>query len=438
MPDKMRIAAEQALDLARKAGVQDVWVKVDRSRDVTHEYRDGKLEKVKDATSRSLSIDLYVDGRYASHSTTDLREQTLSGFITNAVVLTRALQADPWRKITPPELFRGRTDKDLQIMDPAIRDLDSARRLAWCEELDERVRGDKRLISASCGLYDGNSRTLSLSSNGFEGEQTGTSIWMGADLTYRDQGDRRASGSFYPGARQLADMPSAKDIARECLERVRQRLGVVKGPSLKGRMVVDARAAGRLISSLVKPATARAFQQQRSFWSGEIGEKLFSEKLSLVDDPLLLRGLGSRLYDGEGIAARPITLVDRGVVKNIYVDTYYGRKLKMVPTTAGSSNLLVKPGKQSLKNLLQAAEEGVYVTSWLGGNADNTTGEFSLGLRGHMIRKGRIAEPVGEMNVTGNLQELFTNLVSVGNDPWRYSNLRSPSMLFDGVSFSGA
>ncbi|BAO43123.1 TldD/PmbA family protein [Thiolapillus brandeum] len=438
MPDKMRIAAEKALELAHRAGARDAWASVSRSRDVTHEYRDGKLEKVKDATARKLSVQMYVDGRYASHSTTDLQERSLEGFIANAVALTRALQPDPYRRITPPELFQGRSNKDLELLDPAIRDLQAARRLAWCRELDEAVHGDKRLISASCAVYDGSRRSLGLSSNGFQGEQEGTSIWMGADLTYRDRGDRRASGSFYPGVRQLAALPSVPEIAGEALKRVQQRLGVTKGPSLKGYMVVDARAAGRLISSLTAPASARAFQQKQSFWRGQVGNRLFSEKLSLVDDPLLPGGLGSRLYDGEGIAARPLVLVDKGVVKNIYVDTYYGRKLKLAPTTGSRSNLLVKPGSRSLKELLAAAGEGVYVTSWLGGNADNTTGEFSLGLRGHMIRKGQVAEPVGEMNVTGNLRKLFASLVALGNDPWPYSSLRTPSMMFEGVNFSGA
>ena len=174
MPDKMRIAAEKALELARKAGAQDAWVSVSRSRDVTHEYRDGRLEKVKDATARKLSVQMYVDGRYASHSTTDLQERSLGSFIANAVALTRALQPDPYRKITPPALFQGRSNKDLELLDPAIRDLQPARRLAWCQELDEAVHGDKRLISASCAVYDGSRRSLGLSSNGFQGEQEGT------------------------------------------------------------------------------------------------------------------------------------------------------------------------------------------------------------------------------------------------------------------------
>jgi PmbA protein len=98
----------------------------------------------------------------------------------------------------------------------------------------------------------------------------------------------------------------------------------------------------------------------------------------------------------------------------------------------------VRPGDQSLAELLSAVGEGVYVTSWLGGNADGTTGDFSLGLRGHMIENGEVGRPVGEMNVTGNLRDLFSRLELVGNDPYPYSSTLSPSLVFSDVDFSGA
>ena len=102
-------------------------------------------------------------------------------------------------------------------------------------------------------------------------------------------------------------------------------------------------------------------------------------------EPLIRRGLNSRLFDEEGIAARPLPLVEAGIVRNIYVDTYYGRKANMQPTTGGPSNVTVAAGALSLEELVAEVGEGVYVTSWLGGNADGTTGDFSLGLRGHVI-----------------------------------------------------
>src|SRR5690606_15756678 len=149
-----------------------------------------------------------------------------------------------------------------------------------------------------------------------------------------------------------------------------------------------AQAAVSLLSRLMGPASAAAIQQGRSFYAGKLGERLFSDKLTVVDDPLIPRGLASRHFDGEGISARPMPVIDAGVVAGLYVDTYYGRKLGMAPTTGSSSNRVVTPGTKDLPALLQEVGSGIYITSWLGGNSDSTTGDFSLGLRGHLIEGG--------------------------------------------------
>jgi PmbA protein len=125
------------------------------------------------------------------------------------------------------------------------------------------------------------------------------------------------------------------------------------------------------------------------------------------------------------------------VLRNYYVDTYYGRKLGMAPTTARTSNLAWKLGPRSQPELLSAMGEGILVTGFLGGNSNGTTGDFSLGVRGFRVRGGRRAEPVGEMNVSGNHLELWKRLAAVGNDPYRYSAMRTPTLVFDGVQFAG-
>ncbi len=431
---------EFAIEVARKAGANDAWATATQSRDVEFNYRDGNLEKVKDATSLSLSIKLYANGRYSSHSTTDLRAEQVIDFIREAVALTAALQVDKFRKITATELFSGRSKIDLQLVDKGLKQLDRDQRLKWCKELDELTHVDKRLISATSGLYDGSSVSVSASSNGFSGSKESTYLWLGTELTFKDRGHRRADSSFYGGARHREDVPSPQVIAEKALERVRSRLGASKGPTVKTTMVVDPAVADSLISKLLSPANANSLQQGRSFWTDYIGSKPFSDKLTIIDDPLLVRGMGSRLYDSEGISARPLVLVKNGVVKNIYVDTYYGRKLEMTPTTGRRSNRMIKPGKRSLNELIADTGTGIYVTSWMGGNADNTTGEFSLGLRGHEIKNGQVGAPVDEMNVTGDLETLFSNLVEVGNDPWVYSfsRTRSPTLVFENVDFSGS
>ena len=391
---------------------------------------------------------LYCAGRYAVYSTTDLREPRLRDFIREAVPLTRQLQADPQRRITPPALFPGaggeRAAADLQLVDPRVAGLDREQRLAWCRELDALVRAEPRLISAASSVDDSQLRVASASSNGFSGTYGKTTVGLGVQLSLRDSGDgqgaseRRAEGGDGAGCLHLADLPPPARIAEQALARARARLGSRQGPTTKATMVVEARAAIQLLNDLLAPAKAAGIQQGQSFWPGLMNTPAFSNKLSIVDDPLRVRGLASRPYDHEGIAARPLILIAQGQPKAVYADTYYGGKAALPITTGEPSNQIVQLGERGLAEIVRAVGDGVLVTGWAGGNADPTTGEFSQGLNGHLIRNGEIAEPVVGMIVTGNLRTLFANLVEVGNDPFLYASLLTPTLVFENVQFSGA
>jgi len=436
-PTELLGSAAAAVDMARKAGAQDAWASVSRDRSINYTYRDGKIEKVEESTSRGLGISLYVDGRYSSHSTTDLRPDRLQAFIKEAVALTRALQPDPHRKIPDPALFTGRPTLDLERLDPALAAVTREQREAWCAEMDAHAHADKRVISAESGLFSGESQGASASSNGFSGTWEGGYIGYNCTATVREGEDKRPEGSAAAVGRFLGALPEPGKVADKALRRTIERLGSKKGPTLRATMVVDPEAAVSLIARALGPASAAAIQQGRSYWAGKLGQPLLGERLTVTDDPLIPRGLGSRHFDGEGISARRLPILERGVVRNIYVDTYYGRKLGMAPTTGSSSNRVVALGERGLDELLADAGSGIYVTSWLGGNSDATTGDFSLGLRGHLIENGKVGAPVGEMNVTGNLPALFKSLVALGNDPYPYSSLRAPTLVFENVQFSG-
>jgi PmbA protein len=431
-------SATAAVEIAKKAGADDAWAAVSRNRSVSHSFRDGALEKVEESTSRGLGISIYVDGRYSSHSTTDLRDDRLASFIEEAVALTRALQPDPFRKIPEPELFEGRPDVDLDRLDPALAEVSTDTRLEWCKALDARAHADERVISATCGVFSGESAGASVSSNGFSGDWEGGYIGYSATSTVREDADKRPEGSHFVYGRFVNGLPDPESVAAEALQRALDRIGSAKGPTGKATMVVDNRAAVSLIARLMGPAGAASIQQGRSFWAGKRGQKVFGDKLTVTDDPLIPRGLASRHFDGEGISAKAMPMIEKGVIRNYYVDTYYGRKLEMTPTTGSPSNRVVALGNRSLEQLLKAVGKGIYVTSWLGGNSDATTGDFSFGLRGHLIENGKIGAPVSEMNVTGNLADLFGRLAMLGNDPYPYSSVRAPTLVFDKVNFSGA
>ena len=433
-------AAKEAVRLALGHGAREAAAATSRSRHVELSWRDGKLETVTEATTRGLGLDLYVDGRFASVSTSDLRPEALDRFIAEGVALTRTLSPDPHRRLPDPELYRGRRDLDLELADPGYGSLDAGMRRRAAEEVEEAARsvpGADRIVSVSATVQDTDSERALVASNGLEGVRRGTDFSLAAEVSARDPDGRRPEDWDAASARFRSDLPEPAEVGRGAARRALSRVGSRKGESAVSPLAVDHRAAGRLVGALFGALAASSLQQKRSFLEGKAGAAVGSGSLDLADDPFVVRGLGSRLWDGEGLAARRFPVFEKGVLRNYYVDCYYGRKLGMAPTTARVSNLAWPRGEADQEGLLARMGEGVLVTGFLGGNSNGTTGDFSFGVQGFRVRSGKVAEPVGEMNVSGNHLELWRRLVAVGNDPYPYSALRTPTLLFEGVQLAG-
>jgi PmbA protein len=360
----------------------------------------------------------------------------VASFIAEAVALTRALEPDEYRAMPDPARFAHRLP-DLDIEDRAVAELDRDQRLAWCHAMNGQVFGKPKVISVSSEVGDATRTVAAASSNGFSGSYSSTSVSLYTEVTL-DEGDRRPEDASWASARHVSSLPEAEGIADEALQLARARLGAVKGKTQRTTMVVDNRSAGRLIGRLLGPADGGLVQQERSFWRGRLGKETVSGTLNVVDDPRLPRGLASRPFNREGFSPAPLPLIEAGRLQNYYLDTYYARKLGMEPTTGSPSNRVVGLGERGLDPILASVGRGLLVTSWLGGNMDSTTGDFSFGVRGHLIEGGEKGAPVAEMNVTGNVIQLFSRLVEVGNDPWESSPLLAPTLVFEDVQFSGA
>jgi PmbA protein len=432
--------ARTAAGLATRHGASEASAGAWRARQVEVAWRDGRPEKIAEATTRGLGLDLYVDGRYAAVSTSDLRPAALERFVVESVALARALAPDPHRRLPDPALYQGQAAVDLELEDPAYATVDAPTRRRLAEAIEAAARatpGGGKVLSISTSVSDTQSESALFHSNGFEGARRTTDFWMGAEVAVQDPDGRRPEEHAASGSRFFGALEAPEAIGRRAAERAQARLGAVKGKSGLVTMVAEARAAGRLAGYLLGPMTAGSLQQKRSFLEGRLGQAIGSPLLDLTDDPLLPRGFGSRTYDGEGIAARPRRVVEAGVLRDYYVDCYYGRKLGLAPTTGRPSNLTWRLGARDRAALLADVGEGVLVTGFLGGNSNGTTGDFSLGVRGFALRGGRVAEPIGEMNVSGNHLELWRRLAAVGDDPYPYSALRTPTLVFEGVQLAG-
>ncbi|MEG0647821.1 MAG: metallopeptidase TldD-related protein, partial [Bacteroides sp.] len=146
---------------------------------------------------------------------------------------------------------------------------------------------------------------------------------------------------------------------------------------------------------------------------------------------------GARYFDNEGVATKQGPVFENGVLKTYFIDTYTGNKMKVAPTISSPSLLVMKPGGKSLDQLIAGVDKGILVTAYNGGNCNSTTGDFSYGIEGFLIEKGKLTQPISEMNVTGNMITLWASLAEIGNDARLTSSWRIPSLVFDQVDFSG-
>jgi PmbA protein len=381
-----------------------------------------------------------VDGRYSQVSSSDLRPEALSTFIADSVTMTRVLSEDPFRALPEPALYEGRASVDLQLDDPAYPTVTPEQRRKAAQQMEEAaraVKGAEAILSVSTGFDDTRTESLRVASNGFEGARIDTVFFVSASVSVKDADGRRPEDYSFGGSRFLGEVPATAVVGREAAERAISRLGAKKPPSAVVTLVIDNRAAGRLMGALAGPLSGASLQQKRSFLEGKLGQAIGSPLLDVVDDPLIPKAFGSRLYDAEGLAARKRPLFEKGVLRSYYIDTYYGKKLKMAPTSGGTSNLAWTLGAKPQAAILKDVGEGILVTGFLGGNSNGTTGDYSLGVQGFSIRGGLRAEPVGEMNIAGNMLELLKKLTAVGDDPWPYSSMRTPTLVFEGVQLAG-
>ncbi|MBD3289713.1 TldD/PmbA family protein, partial [candidate division KSB1 bacterium] len=294
--DKLELA-QWAVDYAIKHGADQSAASISRRRNVEIQHRDGKLEKIQESTSNSLDLNIYANHRYSGHSTCDLKKTSLEKFIKEAVAMTKYLSEDEYRKLPDPELYEGQKDIDLEITDPSYQELTSEKRVEIAKQIEEMAHSvSDKIISATAGCGDSFSESVKVHSNGFVGERIGTSFYAGAEATVEGEEGKRPEDWYYASCRYFNQLPAADFLGKQAAERALKKIGQDKIKSDKMIMLVENRTARRLLYAMRRPLSGRALQQKSSFLEGKLNEKIASEKLTLIDDPFIKKGLGSRLY----------------------------------------------------------------------------------------------------------------------------------------------
>lgn len=403
----------------------------------------GEIEHVTHCLDRSITLGVYIGGRYGTFSTNRFEEKELDEFIARAVDIAGMLQEDPCRGLPAPERKAkdALTGDELRLCDPAYGSVTAedrvARALSDCS-FGKEYEGWK-IVSEECAYSDSLYDSLLLDSDGLYARHTETTFEYGADITIEDENGDKYSGYWWDAAPMLKDLHIA-GCSGKAVARAAAQIGAVTAPTDTYRIVVDTECAAKLVTPLLNALAGHALQQNNSFLRDSLGKKMFSDHLTIVDSCRAEGQTGSRLFDSEGVATADRPIIENGVVKMYFINEYISRKMNVPGTVEDSTRAKVLPFPEanlSRADIVSLCGEGLLITGFNGGNCNSATGDFSYGVEGFLIKDGTIDAPVSELVITGNFLELWNNLFAAGSDARVCMSKLIPTLAFTNVEVSG-
>lgn len=445
-------AQDASLDLltdliarAKRAGADAADALYAEGVSVSHSQRLGKTEKLERAEGRDLGLRVFIGKRQAIAASSDQSPKALADLVERAVAMAKAVPEDPFCGLADPALLA----RDFPALDLADANEPAPETLiAHAKEAEEAalaVKGVTNSEGAEAGWSRG--RVALAASNGFAGAYENTRHSVGVAVV-AGEGLGMERDYDYCTVLHAADLESPEKVGRHAGERAVKRLGARKAKSASVPVIYDPRVSNGLVRHLAGAINGAAIARGTSFLKDKMGQAVTSPHLTIVDDPHRKRGLGSKPFDGEGVANKRRALVEKGVLKTWLLDSRSARQLGLTSTghaargTSGppgpsTTNLYLEAGTVTPEALMADIKNGLYVTEMIGMGVNMITGDYSRGAAGFWIEDGKLAYPVNEITVAGNLKDMFLNLTAANDLVFRYGT-DAPTLRVDGMTVAGA
>ena len=267
-------------------------------------------------------------------------------------------------------------------------------------------------------------------STGFRGGKKSTSHSLSASVVAGTGSDMQRDYAWH-AARYLADVESAADIGTRAGQRALGRLHPIKLASGPMPILFDPRVSSTLLGHLVGAITGSAIARGTSFLKDKLGQAILPAGLSIIDDPLRRRGLRSRAFDGEGLAAQRTAIIEHGVLTGWLMDVASARQLGLAPTGHASR------GTSAPAELMADIKQGILVTELIGMGVNGLTGDYSRGASGYLIENGEITRPVAEITIAGNLIDMYARMIAANDLAFRHAS-NAPTLRIDGMMVAGS
>ncbi|PHR61665.1 MAG: modulator protein [Robiginitomaculum sp.] len=440
----LKPAIETLLGFAKQFGADKADAISAHGRSLSIGVREGKLEDVDNSEGKDIGLRVFVGQRQACVSSSDLSNTSLSKLAERAVAMAKLAPEDPFCGLAAQENL-ATVSPELDLFDPTELDADAL--FARAKILEQSALSDSRVQQAE----GANANTVSsslffMTSEGFANGWRSTHHGISVSAIASD-GTSMERDYDYAGERYFSDLTDPEQIGRKAAARVIARLGAKQIASGNMPILFERRVASQILSAFIGAISGPAIARGVSFLKDEMDAQVFAGHITITDNPLRVRGLGSHPWDGEGVVSKPLDIIKNGVLQSWLLNTSVGKQLGLkttghaargvaAPPGVASSNTYIHAGEKSPEQLMQDIGKGLQITEMFGPSVNSNTGDFSVGIAGFAIENGERTTPVNEVTIAGNLKDMFKSLIPA-NDLAFKGPISSPSLLIPTMVVAG-
>ena len=426
--------ASYCLDLAKKLGATEASVIVSNSISETVNFRNKKLDESNRSDNLSIDITTYVGKKKSSISSSNLLNENLNILLEKCIETTKNTPEDEFNSLPDRDLL-AKEVKDLNLYDDT--NLKNDHKIDYLKKLEASAAFNKKIINTESSFTQNKSNFILANSEGFcDGYKT--SSFTASSVTVAKDENSMERDYEYSSKCHLEDLEDAEKLGKLAADQTIRKLSPKKIGSEKISIIFDKRIAKGMLSAFTSAISSSAISRGTSFLKDKINQKIFADSINVFDKPDILKGLGSRSFDNEGVKTDTLKLVDNGILKNYLIDTYNGKKLSLKSNgrCGGASNLYFENGSMSYKDLLNSSPKSLYITETIGHGSNIVTGDYSVGATGFLVENGEFKYPINEITIAGNFKDMFQNITLANDLDFKYST-NSPTMKIEGMVVAG-
>ncbi|HAA93882.1 MAG: modulator protein [Rhodospirillaceae bacterium] len=417
-----------------------------RQHSLSHAQRLGEIENLERSENEDLGLRVFVGKQQAVVSSSDQSPDALDALAERAVAMAKAVPEDEFCGLAEPDQLSAANPEALEIFDATEPEAETL--IDWAKSAEGAAMAVDGITNSEGAEADWSQAEVALAAtNGFTGTYRGSSFSVSA-CVLAGEGTAMERDYDYATAVFMDDMEDPEEIGRRAGERTIRRLNPRKAESAKVPVVYEPRVSNSMVRHFAGAINGGSIARGISFLKDRMGEKIFSDEISIIDDPHRPRGLASKPFDAEGLANDPIAFIEDGVLTQWVLDLRSARQLGLAsngrasrgtssPPGPSTTNLHMTAGSIPPDALIGEIDDGFYVTDMMGFGVNGVTGDYSRGASGFWIENGKLADPVSEMTVAGNLKDMFLNLTPANDLEFRYGT-NAPTLRIDGMTVAGS